>query len=277
MVNTGVDPEVFVKYLSGTNAENLRVFNFGVEGLTVAPILDLTRLLIDTYHPGTIIYYTELRDFIAGNGDDVAESFLSNKWLQYRLGKKSITGWVVDHSRAFQFLLSWRYWARDDFFDTYLHNQQRWKNTHFDGYEPEIWITNFTGKYPDPNDPENAEMFALYRNYTIDPVRLESLNTLLDLEKSGTQIWITEFPAYPGFYEYFGGQRVHEDYLLTIREYVSNHGGVFITPINPDLIPLLGRFDDHHVNFLGARVYSGLQARQLVKICREENLCLMRK
>lgn len=277
MVNTGVDPEVFAKYISGTKEETLRIFNFGVEGLTIVPMLDLTRLLIDTYHPGTIIYYTELRDFIAGNGDDVAESFLSNKWLQYRLGQYSITGWVVDHSRAFQSLLSWRYWARSDFFDDYLHNLQRWENTRLNGYEPEVWITNFTGEFPDPDDPDAVEMYALYGNFTIDPARLESLKTLLALEQSGTKIWITEFPAYPGFYEYFGGQQVHEDYLFTIREYVSEQGGVFITPINPDLIPLLGRFDDHHVNFLGANIYSGLQARQLAKICQEENRCLMRK
>ena len=277
MVNTGIDPEVFVKYLSGTNSENLRVFNFGVEGLTIVPMVDLTRLLIDTYHPGTIIYYTELRDFIAGNGDDVAETFLSNKWLQYRLGQISITGWIVDHSLALQSFLSWRYWAKSDFFDDYLNNLQRWKNTRLDGYEPEIWITSFTGEFPDPGNPKDMEMYALYGNFTIDPARLESLKTLLAFEQSGTKIWITEFPAYPGFYEYFGGQQVYEEYLLAIREHISEQGGVFIPPINPDLIPLLGRFDDHHVNFLGANIYSGLQARQLARICQDENLCLARR
>lgn len=275
MVNTGVDPEVFIKYASGANDVNLRVFNFGVEGLTIVPIVDLTRLLIDTYHPGTILYYTELRDYMAGNGDDLARSFLSSEWLQYRLGHKNFPGWVVDNSLAFQSLLSWRYWSRADFLDSYLHNLQRWENTHLDGYEPEIHISNFTGEFPDPGDPDDADMFDMYAKYTVDPARLESLKAMLALEQSGTRIWITEFPAYPGFYEYFGGQQVHEEYLIDISEYVTNQGGMFIDPVNPDLIPRLGRYDDHHVNFLGARIYSGLQARQISEICQTQNLCLV--
>jgi hypothetical protein len=274
MVNTGIDPEIFVKYFSSTPEKSLRVFNFGVEGLTVAPMVDIAGLLIETYHPAAILYYTELRDYISGNGDDAAESLLANEWLQYRLGKNSITGWVVDHSAALQSLLAWRNWARDDFLDTYLQNLRRWDNTRTDGYEPEIQFSNFQGELPDPNDPDDKELFATYGNYTIDPGRLEALKTLLALESSGTAIWITEFPAYPGFYAYFGGRQVHTDYLAEISDYITGLGGVFVSPIDPDLIPLMGRNDDHHLNFMGARIYSGLQARQLSRICREQNLCL---
>ncbi len=275
MVNTGIDPEVFAKYFSATGEETLRVFNFGVEGLTIVPMVDLTRLLIETYHPAAILYYTELRDYIAGNGDDVAESFLANGWLQYRMGQNSITGWIVDHSVALQSLLAWRNWTRDDFPDTYLQNLRRWENTRPDGYEPEIQLSKFKGELPDPNDPDDQQFYALYGNYTIDPGRLEALKTLLALDNSGTNIWITEFPASPGFYDYFGGQQVHADYLNEISVYIADHGGVFVPPVNPNLIPLMGRNDDHHLNFIGARIYSGLLSRQLSKICDVQRFCLV--
>ncbi len=118
----------------------MRVFNFGVEGLTIVPMVDLARLLMETYHPGTIIYFTEMRDYMAGNGDDVAESFLTNGWLQYRLGQKSFTGWAVDRSAALQILLPCATGRRADFPDTYLLNLRRLENTRPDGYEPEIQV-----------------------------------------------------------------------------------------------------------------------------------------
>jgi len=276
MVNTGVDPAVFVQQL--TNSENPpRVFNFGVEGLTVVPMADLAEMLADTYHPGTIIYFTEMRDYLAGNGDETSSSFLENEWLRYRFGQRSVIGWAVDHSAALQMLLPWRQWARADFLDTYLQNLRRLENTRVDGYEPEIQKTTFTGALPDPNDPEDQELFDLYGNYAIDPARLESLGKMLSLGSNGASVLVTEFPAYPGFYEYFGGEQVHASYLAEITEYITKNGGVFVQPIDPDLIPLSGRSDDHHLNQNGAERYSSLLGVQFNDLCAVEGFCLERK
>ncbi len=36
-------------------------------------------------------------------------------------------------------------------------------------------------------------------------------------------------------------------------QFIADQGGVFIPPVDPDLIPLIGSFnDDHHLNFIGA-------------------------
>lgn len=275
MVNTGVDPEEFLKNFPDAKEANLRVFNFGVEGFTIVPMVDLATILIDTYNPDTIIFYTEIRDYLAGNGDRVAETLRSGEWLQYRMGNNSLSGLLIDHSVALQSLLSWRNWSRADFLDTHLLNLYRWKNTRPNGYEPELHLVKFTGDYPDPNNEDDKEFYSLYKDYAVDPGRLESLAAFLALEKSGTRIWITEFPAYPGFYEYFGGQQVYQAYLQTIRQYISEKGGIFIPSIDPDLIPLTGRSDDHHINYLGAEIYSNLLADQFIEICQTQNLCLV--
>ena len=248
MVNTGIDPSVVSASLSASG-DPLRVFNFGVEGLTIPPMVDLTSLLVKTYHPTAIIYFTEIRDYLAGNGDDVANSFLDNEWLQYRLGKKSFVGWCVEHSVALQRLLPLRNWARTDFLDTWLKNQARFVNTYADGYEPEIQWSRFTGDLPDPNDPKDQELFQLYGNYEMDSERLGNLHQLLSLSQSGTNVLISEFPVYPGFYEYFGGKPVYADYLSVIEKFVEGQGGSFLPPIDPTLIPLNGRSDDHHLKF----------------------------
>ncbi|HZU86358.1 MAG TPA: hypothetical protein VFF78_02670 [Anaerolineaceae bacterium] len=276
MVNTGIDPSVFTDTLTPSGTK-LRVFNFGVEGLTVVPMAQLARLLVDTYHPGTIIYFTEMRDYLAGNGDDVAQSFLANEWLQYRMGQKSFVGWAVDHSSALQLLLPLRTWARADFPDTFLLNQRRQQNTHADGYEPEIQVVDFSGAPPDPNDPEDQKLFALYGNFAIAPERLDYLKQLLALSNTGTAILVTEFPAYPAFYHYFGGEHVHQLYLDAIQEFIANQGGAFLPPVNPVLIPLNGRSDDHHLNQIGAELYSSLLGQQFNLLCQQQAICLERK
>jgi hypothetical protein len=273
MVNTGIDPEILENQLS-ISGQPLRIFNFGVEGLTGAPVADLASLLVDTYHPAKFIYFTEMRDYLAGNGDDVAKNFLSDEWLQYRLGQKNFTGWLVDHSFALQRLLPLRNWARADFLDTWLQNMRRFENTHPDGYEPEIQKSDFSGNPPDPNDPEDQKLFVLYGNYTIDPDRLSYLKQIIDLREKGTYVVVTEFPAYPGFYTYFGGEQVHADYLSSIADYTREQGGLFVAPISPDLIPLSGRADDHHLNEVGAKLYSGLLGQQFNLLCQLQGICL---
>jgi len=273
MVNTGIDPAILATQLT-SSGEPLRIFNFGVEGLTGAPVADLASLLVDTYHPATLIYFTEMRDYLAGNGDDTAKNFLADDWLQYRLGQKSFTGWLVDHSFALQQLLPLRNWARADFLDTWLHNMRRFENTHPDGYEPEIQNSDFTGKLPDPNDPEAQKLFALYGNFNIDNERLRYLKQIIDLREKGTYVLVTEFPVYPGFYTYFGGEQVHADYLSRISDYTREQGGLFIPPVSPDLIPLAGRADDHHLNEVGAKLYSGLLGQQFSILCQMQGICL---
>jgi hypothetical protein len=276
MVNTGIDPLILGKQVSSAG-QPLRIFNFGVEGLTGAPVADLATLLVDTYHPATLIYFTEMRDYLAGNGDDVSKNFLADEWLQYRLGQKNLTGWLVDHSYALQRLLPLRNWARADFPDMWLQNMRRFTNTHPDGYEPEIQKTDFAGELPDPNDPEAQKLFSLYGNYTIDPDRLSYLQQIIDLRVKGTTVVVTEFPAYPGFYTYFGGEQVHTDYLSRIADYAREQGGLFVAPVSPDLIPLAGRADDHHLNEVGAKLYSGLLGEQFNLLCQTQHICLDRK
>jgi len=37
---------------------------------------------------------------------------------------------------------------------------------------------------------------------------------------------VTEMPLYPTYFDYFGGEKVHEQYLDTLKAFVEQKGGV---------------------------------------------------
>lgn len=275
MVNTGIDPVILSNQYAAQTGNELRVFNFGVEGLTVAPNSVLARLLVQEYHPGALIFVTEMRDYTAANGVEVEEQLLSDEWLTARLGAKTtFRTWLIDNSPHVQHLLPFRNWSREDFPDTFLMSTHRFKNTTPAGYEPD---RNTEGKVsipPNPDDPAEQLLFEMFANYTLDPGRLENLADILALNREGTQILITELPLHPNYFVYFGGERVHEDYLAELVPFITSRDGVFLPPLSADLIPDEYRSDYYHLNYMGAGVYSALLADQLAALCVDEGTCL---
>jgi len=275
MVNTGIDPDILVKQYAAQTGNELRIFNFGVEGLTVAPNSVLARLLVQEYHPGALIFVTEMRDYTAANGVEVEEQLLNNEWLTARRGEKStFRTWLIENSTHIQHLLPFRNWSREDFPDTFLMSIHRFKNTTHAGYEPDRNTEGKVSISPDPDDPAEQLLFEMFANYTLDPSRLENLADILALKRGETQILITELPLHSNYFVYFGGEHVHEDYLAELVPFITSRDGVFLPPLSPDLIQDDYRSDYYHLNYMGARVYSALLADQLAELCLTEGVCL---
>ncbi len=96
MVNTGIDPDVLAAEYESLTGESLRVFNFGVEGLTIAPNSVIARILNAKYHPGTIIFVTEMRDYAAANGLEIEQQLLSDEWMIARQGGEETARSLVE-------------------------------------------------------------------------------------------------------------------------------------------------------------------------------------
>jgi hypothetical protein len=212
---------------------------------------------------------------VAQNGIVEEENFLKNDWLRYRLGDYTLKGWLVDHSTALQTILTFRGWTRPDFVDSYLLNLRRVNLTRPNGYEPETRQRQDIDVRPDPNSPVDKPFFELYKDFQIDTNRLDDLQTILSQNDFGTQVFVTEIPVYFTFYDYFGGESFHQAYLQEITQYVNNSGAVFVTPIDPQLIPLDGRADRLHLNSAGAELYSKLLADSFANICLQQHTCLL--
>jgi hypothetical protein len=272
LVNTGIDPDVMAQVYYEQTGIQLRIFNFGLEGLTVAPNSVNARILVNKYHPALLIYVTSMRDYLVTNGLDYERSFLSSPWIKYQQGDFDPTGWLIDHSMALQHYLPYRNWMRADFPKSMSSYLYRYKNTSFNGYEPELAMGKNVDIPPNPNDPAEAVNFQANASYQVAPSRLKNLQSILFLKKEkGSTVLIVEMPFHPTFYVYVGGDAVHRQFQKTISSIVGSNGGLFIPAEKCNDIPLVGRANRWHLNYLGAPVFSTCLGQHLVILAEQQN------
>ena len=274
MVNTGIDAEVLADAYEAKTGVRPRIFNFGVEGMDLYTNSELAALLVEEFHPGTILFFTEMREYGPGNDSTVPEGYQKAAWFQYKLGNPTFEGWLFDHSALMQYFLPYRNWSRADFPDTVLKDLYRYAQTSASGYEPDRAYGRDLDVRTDPTDLAQKVLFDLYAEYTPDPESLEDFSKILDLEQSGVQVVVTEMPIYWTFFDYFGGESVHQEFLSTIKNLALAQGADFVIPIDAELIPLVGRVDNHHLNFEGAPIYSQLLGAELGDLCQTGTFCL---
>ena len=279
LVNTGVDPDIVAQTYYQQTGVHPRIFNFGVEGMTIAPNSVIARLLVERYHPALLIYVTEMRDYIAGNGLDYETPFLNDPWLQYQTGNYNLFGWLADHSSALQHYLPIRNWVRSDYSQTMAFYIKRYQDTSASGYEPDTMIGVNIGIPPNPKNPAEVQNFKDYGNYQIAASRLNDLKSILDFSKNqGTTVLVVEMPVYPTFYVYVGGEKVHKQFQQTISSFVTTNGGSFL-PSETCLstIPLNGRSNRWHLNYIGAPYFSKCLGDQLAIFVNQQQINLSTK
>jgi hypothetical protein len=273
MVNTGIDPETLSTRYEELTGQKLRVFNFGVEGLTVAPLSKVANILEAHYHPGTILLVTDIRDYAKDNGIETETQFLDNAWLQQQLGTKTFKGNLIDSSSAIQRLIVFRNWSSSQFIDSFVTSMVRIGKTDANGYEAETNHGRDIDANPDPNNPQEKAIYEMFANYTMDPSRIRSLQSILELKGQGTSVFVTGFPVYPTYYAYFS-KEAQADFSNSITSIVTNSEGTYLPVIDQSLIPFEGRSDNHHLNDKGAQMFSKLLAEQLAAQCKDQGNCL---
>lgn len=277
LVNTGFDPDVITQTYYEKTGLRLRVFNFGVDGLTIAPNSVNAKLLIEEYHPALLVFVTEMRDYDATNGIRTEEKFLSDTWMQYQLGYFNPRGWIIAHSVALQHFLPYRNWMRADFPNTFAAYLQTYHTTSLTGYGPDNGVMKEVVA-PDPNNLAGNPYFDSPQPYQIDPSRLECLRAILDLARdNGSQIVVVEMPVHPVFFEYAGGEKVHKAFQEKIAETVQAGGGIFLPAIHEVTIPLQGRSNLTHLNWRGAPILSAYLGEQLAALTNQDGMMFVNK
>jgi hypothetical protein len=277
LVDTGFDPDVVTQTYYEKTGLQLRVFNFGIGGLTVSPSSINAKLLVETYHPALLIFVTEMRDYDTTNGIRTEEKFLSDTWMQYQLGYFNPRGWIIAHSIALQHFLPYRNWMRADFPNTFAAYLQTYHTTSLTGYEPDNGVMKEVVA-PDPNNLAGNPYFDSTEPYQVDPSRLECLRAILDLARdNGPQIVVVEMPVHPVFFEYAGGETVHKAFQEKIAEAVQAGGGIFLPAIDEVTIPLQGRSNLTHLNRRGAPILSAYLGEQLAALTNQEGMMFVNK
>ncbi len=258
MVNTGVQPEeVNRAWQEATGEPPLRIFNFGIEGLTIQPNSVVAQLLVESFHPRAIIFGTEIRDYAANNGVKEAETFLADPWVRYRIGEFTPRGWLAEHSAAVRYFLAYRNWMNWDFAKNHSWVIRRTDNLTADGYDVENQVVLRRQLEVDPEDPEDAEVLEMFAGFQMAQSRLDNLRSLLDLQEEGVQVLVVEMPVTPQFYQFFDdGMQEKERFVETVSAEVEAAGSVFHPAIPEDQLPINGRSDRVHLSKFGAAVFS---------------------
>jgi hypothetical protein len=275
LVNSGIQPqEVNRAFVEASGEPELRIFNFGVEGLTVQPNSVVARLLAESFHPGVIIFGTEIRDYAANNGVETAEKFLSDPWLRYRLGEFSLRGWLAEHSAAYRYFLAYRNWMSWGFAESHGLVLRRSAALTADGYDVENRVAERAQLEVDPSNPEDAEALAIFAGFRIDEGRLADLQALLDLQQAaGVRVLVVEMPVTPQFYQLFEqGQAAHDEFVQVVSAQVEAAGSVFYPALPEEQLPEDGRSDRVHLSKYGAAVFSRTLGTWLAELSSQPGL-----
>lgn len=273
VVNTGIDPSIVAQTYAQQTGKQLRIFNFGVEGLTIVPDSVFAKMLVQTYHPALLIYGTIPRDYLGNHDLDTNQEFLSSPWIQYRSGEPNLIGGLIDQSIGLRRYLVYRDWMHSDFLSNisqYMHRRDR---TSPSGYEPDTFVATNLDTPPNPANPDDAAIFSEYANYQIDSFRLSQLQEILDLQKlPATRVIILEMPMHPTFYLYMGGEPVHREFQQELAKVITSSHSIFIPANGDPVIPANGHSDREHLNHNGAGPMSTFLGQQLAALTLESHL-----
>jgi len=264
LVNTGVDPAVLTGAYTAQTGESLRLYNFGVEGITIHANLELAGILLERYHPDVLVYGTEPRDLDEATASVAETRLLDDPWLRAQMGDFNPRGWLVDHSAFLQAYLPYRNWMRADFPDMLYTFLFRTHSTSPAGYEPDLKVME---PGIGPLDQRFLDCMDYYPTSRISSSRLEELRRLIELGNDrGVGVVVGEMPVHPFVYECMGGEEAHRAFQERVRAAVEAAEGIFL-PAGPGLeIPPEGYADLEHLNLNGAPLFSRFLGERLAEL-----------
>jgi hypothetical protein len=250
MAEWGIDPEVFSAAYKAQTGEHIRCFNFALLGMTASEVGIWADLLARDYHPRLLIYPTSARDY----SERVAVPVVVTPWVDYRLGVFSLEGWLVDHSVAYRYYLTYNIWTLPNYPDLAARRA-----------EFESGMSRY-GFYPEPGTidvsiPPDPEDFPLIRrslaDYRVSPEDLEGLKRMAGLRERGTPVLLVEAPLPATYMTFFdGGEQDYARFVEAVGGHAEAAGVPFWQTLSLDLIPGDGWADYGHLNQKGAGAFS---------------------
>ncbi len=258
MVNTGVDIDSFNVHFGNITGITPRSFNFGLDGLNLTATSEVVKLLIENYSTNVIVFGTEARDFTRTEDVTYSVLFTRTPWLNYRLGRFSPYGWLVDHSAFLKIFLNFRNWAQDDFQKQFTVIKHHWRVASQTGYVGDKNIMDWTVPQPNFENPVELERKNQYKNFEFDDEKFQLLGDLIRYcTEHGVLVIILEMPITDQFYQYFSEPEVvKQEYEARVQATTENAGGLFITAPSLSVITPGGWANLNHMNIYGANNYS---------------------
>lgn len=248
-VNYGLDPEAIRRAHRSRTGKEIRCFNFGLAGLNTPMASAMIRILVDRFHPKLVILgiFPGEESF----GRAAGQHLMSNLWVNQQLGRRSLSGWLLEHSMAYRYFLRFCIWLKQPAFSRSTRHLEH--QTAPDGFTR---TTKVMANIDDPPDPvRERELFIRYGHFQIAPSHLAAIDELLAF-KSRVELAVVEMPIHPTTMAFFGrGRADYDQAIAETRKRVLQHGVPFWSAAETK-IPKEGWWNRNHLNWTGAQVFS---------------------
>ena len=251
LVLTGVDPEVFDAAYERRAGRRLRCFNLGVPGMSASDVGALAAILLEDYAPSLVVYGTTFRDFSARVEGPGLKTLT---WVRYRNGVWDADGWLIDHSDAYRYYLTYRDWTDGE--------QRRLMSRPFPTADDGFW-RHAPRTAPVTLEQQLAsvedDLAALMRD-GIAATHLSGLDAFLRLREHGLRTIVVEMPGPAAIRAWLRRRDDYRRFVTRIRRETQRHGAPFWAnrkQVPQKLIPDEGWNDLYHMNTSGADTFSG--------------------
>ncbi len=245
----GIEPDVFAATYERSTGDHVRCFNLAVPGMTASDTRALAAIVAQDHRPWLLVYGTSFRDFnvaVTGPGLDRLP------WVRHRLGNFSPEGWLVDHSRAYRYYLTYRGWSDA--------KERRHMSRQLPGAANGFW----PGPSAPPDREENLAGARSIVEREIPPDRiaarhLRAFRKLLALQADGPQILVVEMPGEQALSEYVARSEAYRRFSARLRRETRRGQAPlweFGTTIPAAVLPADGWRDPFHMSTKGAEAFS---------------------
>jgi hypothetical protein len=263
MVWEGFDPLAFSRAYQEIAGDELRCFNFGVDGLPVTAASGLASYFMKVYQPKLLIYGIDARDFAVSREERDATAILDTPWMRYHLGRFSLEGWLYEHSYFYRYAETLGYLMRMD--KQYLlikePDQLTSDNLGFHGDDR-------VGSYVTTSPAMHTDMapvryyYKMLSDFQMLPENTSSFEEILSNDPDKSLVLIVVMPVPDTYYDFFSSNQLgYQIFLDYLRESTERYGDTLWLP--PNTIPIDGWVDYTHLNTRGAAAFSGWLGRQL--------------
>jgi len=243
----GTEPDVLAAAFAERTGKRLSCYDFGVPGVRADGAAVFARVFSEDYSPWLLIYATSARDFVV---DEDGIRIETVPWLQYRAGELAPEGWLVDHSDAYRYYLTYRIWSEP--------NRRRFVNYRFPTTKRGFLNTRTGFKMDlDAFAPQIKAPLIERLAKGVSEAQFDGLRRLLELHQPSRQVVILEMPGAPALGNSLGDEVPNYDAIVDrMRSEAARSGVPYWRLTEAGVIPDNGWVDLWHMNRRGAAGFS---------------------
>ncbi|UCG24712.1 MAG: hypothetical protein JSW55_01565 [Chloroflexota bacterium] len=272
MVWRGFDPLAFSDAYKEQAGQDIRCFNFGINGLSAASANALAHILVQEYQPRLLIYGIDARDLTIPREAKEAAVLLDMPWIRFRLGDFSVAGWLIESSHLLRYRSSLFALLR------FNHDQALWRSAEpFEkyGFDPDSNTTEDVSIPPDRQSGSGRVQYAfeLLYDFKMLPENLAGLEGIASLDNQTTEVVVVTMPLPKTYLHFFrNGENDYQRFQSQVSETVDLYGASILPVPTMSLLPDDSWVDYGHVNANGAHRFSNWLGRQLGKEVEKEEI-----